>query len=1675
MKKFILRRAGALVLALALTMAMALTAAPAWADAEDYTPDYTPVTGVSVYPNTLSLTKGGGGKLLTAVVMPYEATNKTVIWSTDDSDIATILSSGNTATIYPGKKAGTTTITVVAVGGTVEYTATCTVTVTTPVTGVTLYDSKDNTLDSTSNPLELKVGESEMLTAKVEPEDATDTRVNWSSDKTNVAIVNNGRVTAVAEGTATITATVGGVKATCTVNVTPVAVTGVTLTDSEGKRHSEDDPLELNVGATATLTATVSSADPDIEPTNQTVEWNSSDESVATVTNGTVKALKAGTTTITATSAENDNFKDTCEVHVIVPVTGVTLDMTELAFKLTGAESDKKTETLTATVVPGNATDKTVTWTSSDENIVTVACPDKDDTTKATVTVVKPGTATITAKAGDKTATCTVNVTVPVTGVTLQDPEDKDKTLNSESPPINLSVGGTVTLTAIVEPQEPYEATNKNVTWKSSDTAVATVSNGTVTARGLGEAEITVTTEDGNYTAKCKVTVSPVTVTGVKLDETKLTLEVGKSKTLKATVEPKDATNKNVTWASSNPDVVTVDPNSGKITANAVSKEPVIITVTTEEGKKTATCEVTVTPIAVTNVRLNKTSFSLQVGSTMELTATVAPENAADKTVTWTSSDENIVTVACPDKDDTTKATVTAKKVGTATITATAGGKTATCTVYVTDKPAPSISITGKNPLTTDPGKLTLTAELSNVTDANPKITWTVAFKSEQRKTTLPKLTGSGKTATLDSSTTGPGEFIVTATYTYKDDTGKDVTTDDTKSVTISGIVLSGQKLNTDKDNNNTVEMFVGDNTMLTVTSYGAADERNAPRAQWSSSDSSVVSVPEDSGNLYAWALGTAVIKATKDSYSAECTVNVVEDTSVIVTKDNDGKTLTASASEPLTLDKAYKELNNICLLKTEDYGLDYITNLQVVSIDQGTLYYNYSTEADTGDGVGYNDQFALTAGGGKLSLDKLYFVPRLGFNGTAEITFSAVAQNHRNIAGTIKVEVGTGSDSEAYQINYGARAGEPVWFLASDFSAFCRKVNSRDFNYVVFNLPKSSDGTLYYNYMAGSGSPVTTSIHFTPSGTYSLDSVCFVPNAALGNNSKVTISFRAVDTSGETVSGEVIVNVSAASVSDDSSSVMIFGEGGQPVALQSELFNAACKGTLDDTLSFVTFRLPSPTEGTLYYNYRSDGTYDSIVTEATRYYYSGVPGLNNVTFVPASGASGRVAISYTGYGSGGTSYAGTLYIGLDGGNSSTIRYSVEKSGSVTFNASDFNNAGLRQKGVGVNYVVFKLSNIVQVPGTGLGTLYYNYRSSTSHSSVGSASYYVSPSGTQRGLNLISFHAAGLTGTVTIPYEAVCGTGSNRQTFTGEVVIQVGSIAAADVNVSCSASGQVGLSTDRLDSVCGPVLGVSLSYIEITSVPDAKEGHLYLNYYGVGTGTAVKVGDRFYRAGSPGIDQLKFVPYARFTGEAEITYIGYSADGKERVSGRVIVNVTKSGTSAFNDMADYEWAIDSVEFLRQNGTVEGIGNGCYNPSGIITRGDFALMLVRAYGFTAAGSAPFDDVPDGKYYADAVRIAYLRGIVKGYNGNFNPEGPLTRQDAMVMIHNVLNISGKTSTNGLAADLSVYHDEGQIATYAREIMGNLVQMGVIEGDGGYLRPQRELTRAEAAILLHAIMTL
>ena len=245
-----------------------------------------------------------------------------------------------------------------------------------------------------------------------------------------------------------------------------------------------------------------------------------------------------------------------------------------------------------------------------------------------------------------------------------------------------LIEGETETLVATVMPEN---ATDKSVVWESGNESAATVSQeGLVTAVGEGKATITVKTNDGGFSASCEVNVNKkaIAVTGVKLSAASMTLREGEKGTLSATVEPANATNKNVEWWTSDLDVVSVISTSGSSNGYVEARKAgkATVTVKTEDGEFSASCEITVEKkeVPVTGISIEPSSLKLPAGDTYSLIPHVQPSDATNQNIKWLSTNESVATVNAEGK-------VTAVAAGSAEIRAMLEGKFATCPVEVDD------------------------------------------------------------------------------------------------------------------------------------------------------------------------------------------------------------------------------------------------------------------------------------------------------------------------------------------------------------------------------------------------------------------------------------------------------------------------------------------------------------------------------------------------------------------------------------------------------------------------------------------------------------------------------------------------------------------------------------------------------------------------------------------------------------------------------------------------------------------------------------------------------------------------------------------------------------------------------------------------------------------------------
>ena len=595
----------------------------------------------------------------------------------------------------------------------------------------------------------------------------------------------------------------------------PVKSTGITL---------DKTTLTIKVGEKSKVNATISPSN----TTDKRVEWLSSGEKIATVdSNGNISGLKAGTVTITAKTIDTGKTA-TVKVSVVVPVTGIKLNKETTTIKLGQAEK------ITATLSPSTASNKKVIWSSSDSKIAVV---DQTGTIKA----VAIGTATITAKTDDGGKRATVKVTVNpilVEGITL----------NKKETSINLGQSEKITATI-----SPNNATDKTIVWSSSDTKVAIVdSEGTIKTVGVGTTIITATTNSANKKATVKVTVQPVKVSGVKLNKTTTTININESETLVATISPTKATNKQVKWTSSNNSIVTVD---SKGIIKGIKEGTADVTVETVDSAKKAKITVTVVKptIKVSGIKLNKGSTSIVVGNKETITATILPNDATNKSIVWSTSDKNIVTV---DSNGEVKGI----KEGTATITAKTndGGKIATVKVTVTKVSVTELKLS-KTTSSIEKGKtVKITATVSPTNATYKKVNWTSS------DTTI---------ATVDSSGNIKGIKEGIATITAKTEKGEKTAT---VKVTISNPIVHVESVNVDKKN---ATLDKGEELLLNYTIMPINSDNR--EVNWSSNNENVVKV-DSSGMLHALNEGIATITAKTADGGKIATVSVTVKNDVV-------------------------------------------------------------------------------------------------------------------------------------------------------------------------------------------------------------------------------------------------------------------------------------------------------------------------------------------------------------------------------------------------------------------------------------------------------------------------------------------------------------------------------------------------------------------------------------------------------------------------------------------------------------------------------------------------------------------------------------------------------------------------------------------------------------------------
>ncbi len=764
------------------------------------------VGSVSITPPTTTVSVGAQIPLQALV---QDAGGKTiaatdVFWSVQNPSIATVSSTGVVTGVALGStqvaaslngKSGIATITV-------EKTPVASVVVTPPhvdaAPGVQAQLSA-TAYDAAQNPLGGRA-------------------ITWSTSNAAVATVDaTGMMTAASTGSATITATSEGKNGTATISVSQAAVATVTVTPS---------PITMTVGQTTQFTATLKDAGGSVV-NGRVVTWASSNPAAATVSAaGLVTAVASGSTTITASS---EGKSGTAGVTISNVAVGSVTVQPQGPSIVQGANVQ-----LSATVrdVNGNVvTDRLVTWSSSSTTQAVVSAT-------GIVTGVGPGVVVITATSEGKSGTTTVTVIqVPVASVTLS--------------PASVSVrtSKTATLTATVKDSLGNVVTNRPITWSSSNNAIATVNAGVVTGVAIGSATITATAEGKSGTATISVTAIPV-ATVVVSPATKALLS---TQTFPLTTTVTDSagnvvTDRVVTWGSSNTAAATVTAApplgaTGVVTAGA----PGTATITATSEGKSGTSTITVTPVPVAIVVVQPGKDSIPIGTTAQLTAITEDSVGSvlnGRAVSWASSNTTVATV-----DGT--GLVTAKALGTATITASSEGKSGTSAITVYT-PVASVAVAPP----TAAVLVTQTRQFAATT------------KDAQGNTLTGRLVtwGSSNTnvATVDATGLATAKAVGTATITATSEGKSGTATLTVNPVPVSSVTITPPTPDT---------VFIGYTTQLTaVTKDSIGGILTGRVVTWKVTNTSLATVNAN-GLVSGLAAGPTQVTATSEGQSGSNTL----------------------------------------------------------------------------------------------------------------------------------------------------------------------------------------------------------------------------------------------------------------------------------------------------------------------------------------------------------------------------------------------------------------------------------------------------------------------------------------------------------------------------------------------------------------------------------------------------------------------------------------------------------------------------------------------------------------------------------------------------------------------------------------------------------------------------------
>ncbi|RKP44493.1 hypothetical protein D7Z26_26650 [Cohnella endophytica] len=1361
---------------------------------------------------------------------------------------------------------------------------------------------------------------------------------------------------------------------------------------------------------------------------------------------------------------------------------------------------------LTATVNPNVAeVDQRVTWKSNDTSIATV-------NSAGVVTAVAEGNTTVTATSvanSSLIAICSVDVhgtIVPVEEIGINDTAGHkiDETI------VSMNSGDTKQLVLNTFPSSPDY---RSVEWKSDNTSVAIVDSATglVMAVGPGDAKITVTIdaypEYGGYMPSTFLTIH---TTGEVL----------------ANVQNLQTAINNAVAAKSMPDDYYTAASIGTFNAALAKAQTDLASAladkwdTSKQGQidqdtadlNSAVSGLTISSdIKVTTVSLSAGTLTLSAGLSKQLTATVSPTHATDKSLTWTSSNPSIA-----DVDQNGK--VIAYKSGTATIKATAnnGGAFGQSVVTVSSDVSSGYALNGgavsaskssgsspaTNPLTNAPSMSTSSAWSTgaNLQTTSTPEWWQVdlgslaridsikmGFWQTMKYSILVSDNGTQWTTAVDNSGSyGGGAATAIFNVNMPADTfaryirvniyGVSTTTD---WVGITVFQANGAFVSPPASislNKNSDSLLVG-STLQMIASLAQVNVDT--RITWTSSDTSKATV-DSNGLVTAKAPGLVTITAkTTNGKTAACDVNVVSDLPSIPT----GLTATASGTAAIDLSwAASSDATGYNVYRSATQNGTY-TLLNTTAPVTGT---SYSDTGLTDDTMYYYKITAVNAAGESAQTsdvsaktDKALSAPntptglQASASGTASIDLNWAASNDATGYNVYRSATQNGTYTLLNTTAPVTGTSYSDTGLTDDTMYYYKitAVNAAGESAQTSNVSAKTDKAL-------SAPNTPTGLQASASGTASIDLSWAASSDATGYNVYRSATQNGAYTLRNTTAPVTGTSYSDTGLTDDTTYYYMItalnaaGESAQTSYVSAKTdkalsapntptgLQASASGTASIDLSWT-----ASNDATGYNVYRSttqNGTYMLLNTTA-----------------PVTGTS----YSDTGLSAGTTYYYKVTSVNSEGESG----YSTAANATTTATSTDPGTDPGTGPGTG--------------PGPGPGPSNGTSTPNTPVAEVKDGTIGIKASADTKGTAIVNVNADDLS-------KAIKDTKNNSLNINVELDQSANAAQAVAVNIPAlqlksgidkvkkvvinTGLATVTISSEQLDRMLGEYstqLQLSVTRADVTGLSEEAKGQIGQNdVYDFHMSVDGKTFGQFTEANAITVD----IPYTLKAGEdpnkVVIYYIG--DDGKLEIIKNGIFNPLTGMVSfkpqhfskyaaayanvKFNDLSGAAWARSSIEALAARKIVSGVGGDKFNPSGNVTRGQFILMLITALNLTdSAAKATFSDVKEKDYYYQAVATAQKLGIVSGRaDGTLGANAAITRQDMAVMLYKALLV--KKTIDPQAASTPSFGDAASIASYATQAVAAIQREGLMSGFGdGRFKPLNNTTRAEAASVIFKVL--